>query len=806
MYKKKSVYQKILTALLILLFYLGQFQRCSDNNAPTKFPELIEFIPITAGQLDTLYMDEILYSQSYNFTFLGNPNLTVSYNQADRSLIIAPAPQFTGLTFLEFQNDKEVARVLPLIVKQKIPVVFQYTPQGSETDIYIMGNFNTWDRSSHPMHDEDHDGTYCRTVYLDDGVYEYQFVVGDKEIWDPKNPEKVDNGFGSYNSLVRVKSPYKSEAPQLNFLPGTDKKVNIAINKQELHPPDQLFVLKNNQFYPSEYITLSDSQATIDLSGLDRSQKELNIIRLVATHQGYPGNILTVWTKGSRPTSQHDTFIWQDAIIYSLMVDRFHNGDTTNDQPIRDPRLADQANFQGGDLAGITRKIEEGYFNQLGISTLWISPVNKTTDQAYQEWPEPHRYFSGYHGYWPVKATQTEPRFGTLSELKKLVASAHQHDLKVLLDFVSNHVHIEHPYYHDHPEWFGTDELADGRKNIRRWNEFRLTTWFDTFLPSFDYIHSSVALDTTVDNAIWWLEQTKIDGFRHDATKHVPKKFWKTLTHRIKAQINPQREVNIFQIGESFGSNQLIKDYVNNGMLDAQFNFNQFFTQRRIFAEEKGHFQDLALSIRKSQEDFGYNHLMGNIMDSHDQVRMMAYLDNDLSLSDNGTERAWQSPPLQVDSPTAYQKELVLMTYLLTVPGVPIIYYGDEWGMTGANDPDNRRMMRFADQLQPIQQEQLQNIAQLIQVRKEHSALRRGDYLTLYTSKEVMLYSRGDCFERMVIVLNKSGRKQSISCQLPGWIQARHLYSVLDDQVIPLNTQTLQIELPAYYGNIYLCQ
>jgi len=805
MNKKGLITKKNIGLLLILVLFGIQLQRCSHNDPAAKFPELIEFRTLTAGQSDTLYLDELLYSQNYDYTFSANPHLEVKYNPDQRALILNPRKDFTGLTFLEFKNEKKQSRLLPLLIKQKIPVVFHYTPPDSVSAIFVMGNFNTWDRSSLPMHDHDHDGTYSRTVNLDEGIYEYQFVVGSREIWDPKNPEKVDNGFGSYNSLLRVKSHYKSAAPQLHFLPGSGTKLNIVINQKEFTAPDKLFVLKNNQFYPDQYISLSDSLAVIDLNPLSNSEKELNILRLVATRQGYPGNVLTVWIKNNHVLTSQDLFLWQDAIIYSLMIDRFCNGDTTIDQPIQNPYLAPQANFRGGDLTGIIQKIEQGYFDRLGINTLWISPVNKTTDKAYQEWPEPHRYFSGYHGYWPVASNQTEPRFGSLTEFKELVKTAHGHDLKILLDFVSNHVHIEHPYYQEHPEWFGTYNLADGRQNIRRWNEFRLTTWFDTFLPSFDFIHSSTARDTMVANALWWLQETGIDGFRHDATKHVPKKFWKSLTHRIKAQINPAKPINIFQIGESFGSNQLIKDYVNNGMLDAQFNFNQFFTQRRIFAEKSGHFQDLELSIRKSLEDFGYNHLMGNIMDSHDQVRMMAYLDNDLSLSDNGTERAWQQPLIQVDSESAYQKELVLMTYLLTVPGVPIIYYGDEWGMTGANDPDNRRMMRFGEQLQPIQQDQFHKISELIRIRKNHSALRRGDYLNLYTSKDVMLYSRGDCFERLIIALNKSGQKKPITITLPAWMQKQNLHSLLNDQIIAVEDK-LQLNLPAYSGHIYLCR
>jgi cyclomaltodextrinase len=485
------------------------------------------------------------------------------------------------------------------------------------------------------------------------------------------------------------------------------------------------------------------------------------------------------------------------------MIDRFKNGDANNDNPVKNPELADQANFNGGDFAGIIQCIKNDYFDSLGINTLWISPVNKTTNKAFKEWPEPHRYFSGYHGYWPVSSDETEPRFGSMQELQDLVILAHKHDIKVLMDFISNHVHEEHPYFQNHRDWFGKVDLENGEKNIRRWDEYRLTTWFDTFIPSFDYVRSEKALQTMTDNAVWWLKETGVDGFRHDATKHVPYKFWRTLTNKIKHRVDPNRRLNIYQVGETFGGDDLIKSYVNNGMLDAQFNFNQFFVARRIFVEKDGNFEDLSMAIEKSLEAYGYNHLMGNIMDSHDQVRMMALLEGDLSLSDNGTERAWHRPKIVVDDLETYKKEVVFLTYLLTVPGIPIIYYGDEFGMTGANDPDNRRMMRFADQLTENESQQLAHITQLIKLRKSHSSLRRGDFKTLFYDHDILAYTRGDNNERIIIVLNKGPKSRDIKFNLPEWMPCNKIKSLQSGKIIQVNENKVEIILNSYSANAF---
>ncbi|RKY54947.1 MAG: hypothetical protein DRP96_13140, partial [Candidatus Neomarinimicrobiota bacterium] len=443
----------------------------------------------------------------------------------------------------------------------------------------------------------------------------------------------------------------------------------------------------------------------------------------------------------------------------------------------------------------------ERYINKIGVNTIWISPINKTTDKAWQEYPEPHRFYTGYHGYWPVSPDETEPRFGTLTEFKQLVKAAHQHDLKILLDFVSNHTHIEHPYYQNHRDWFGTYDLPDGTKNIRRWDEYRLTTWFDTFLPSFDYENSAAAVDTMTDNAIWWMTETGIDGFRHDATKHVPYHFWRELTRKIKTEVSPNRNLPVYQIGETFGGDDLIKSYVNNGMLSSQFNANQYFILRRLFTDENSDLNELQTAIEKSNTVYGYNNLMGNIIGSHDQIRIMGLLEGDITLSENGVARAFREPAIKVDKQSTYQKEQILLCYLLTIPGVPIVFYGDEFGMTGANDPDNRRMMRFDDELSAQEKAQLLVFSKLSKIRNQFACLRRGDYLNLYTDKNVMVYSRGDSDNRLIIAFNKCQKDKNIVISPPGWMTIPSLEPLIGTVTSDIEGGKVSLIIPALgYG------
>jgi len=145
----------------------------------------------------------------------------------------------------------------------------------------------------------------------------------------------------------------------------------------------------------------------------------------------------------------------------------------------------------------------------------------------------------------------------------------------------------------------------------------------------------------------------------------------------------------------------------------------------------------------------------------------MAYADGDLEINDGrASEYAWENPP-KIDNPSSYDKLKLHLAYILTIPGVPVIYYGDEIGMTGASDPDNRRMMRFDNDLNELEKQMFKDVSKLIHIRKDHSALRNGDFLTLQADKNIYAYLRSDMNERILIILNKSEKEQLINLNLP---------------------------------------
>ena len=147
---------------------------------------------------------------------------------------------------------------------------------------------------------------------------------------------------------------------------------------------------------------------------------------------------------------------------------------------------------------------------------------------------------------------------------------------------MSNHVHEKNPFIIDNPTWATDLILENGEENIRIWDEQRLTTWFDRFLPTIDLTIPEAA-EAMTDSALHMLIEYNLDGFRHDATKHIPTSYWQTLTQKIK---NSLPKKSIYQIGETFGSRELIGSYISNDKLDGQFDFNLYFDSRLVFADD----------------------------------------------------------------------------------------------------------------------------------------------------------------------------------------------------------------------------
>ena len=526
-----------------------------------------------------------------------------------------------------------------------------------------------------------------------------------------------------------------------------------------------------------------------------------SVVRIFAASEaGRFNDILLPLERGEVVTDAKD-IRRQDAqsqILYSLMIDRFNNGNTANDWKINSPEVLDKVDYQGGDLAGITAKINDGFFTDLGITTIWISPITQNPYDAWGQNVNPDTKFSGYHGYWPIYSTVVDKRFGTEEELRTMLSTAHDTEMNVILDYVANHLHINSPVLQEHPDWTTDLILPDGRENIALWDEQRLTTWFDKHIPTLDLEREEVCEPMT-DSALHWVRNFDFDGFRHDACKHIPLNYWRMLCHKMKSEM-PDRP--LWQIGETYGSVELIGSYVKTGMIDSQFDFNLYHTSRDVIVDTNRSMRDIAYVVEESEAAYGSHHTMGNITGNHDKPRFISIAGGDMPLwgIDDKAE-GWKREVVVGDMEKGHSGLQLMKAIIATVPGVPCIYQGDEYGVPGANDPDNRDMMAF----EGYNDYQLKEYAQtkaLMQHRRGSMPLMYGDYRTLYVDDTAWVFLRHYMGDWEVVAMNVRGEARVVEAQLPEFVECDGLEMAVASTggVVAqcLGEGRMQITLPAY--------
>lgn len=616
------------------------------------------------------------------------------------------------------------------------------------SSIRVKGEFNNWDPSKTELI-KSANNIWIAQLNVKPGKYQYKLIVDGKEIDDPSNPVTISNGMGGFNNVLDVSGPSKELTPSIvteSF--STNEIVISSVNTDAIYAYWNNFSIETKKEGDNFKLVIP-----VFARNINRSH-----IRIFGYNQDAVSNDLLIpLEKGNVITDAKklNNSDWHSSIMYFMMVDRFVDGDKSNNHPVNDPAILPKAQYYGGDIKGITQKIKSGYFKDLHINTIWVSPITQNPIDAWGQFHDPETKFSGYHGYWPVTSTTVDFRLGSEADVKEMLSVAHQNGLSVLLDYVANHVHEQHSVYQQHKDWVTPLYLPDGSMNTERWDEHRLTTWFDTFLPTLNLEDPKVA-DFMIDSALFWVTKYDFDGFRHDATKHIPENFWRNLSKKVKL-VSKEKGKYIYQIGETYGTHDLINSYISSGMLDAQFDFNMYDKALPVFAKEKVSMTQLAEALEASLTTYGYHHLMGNITGNQDKPRFMGYADGSLPFDLPGQEykRIGWKQDITVQDNIAYKKMAMFNAFNMTIPGIPIIYYGDEIGMTGAGDPDNRRMMRF-ENLSKEEIELHKEIAKLTQLRADNMALLYGDFTILENTENRLTYKRKYFSNEVTVTLNKS--------------------------------------------------
>jgi cyclomaltodextrinase len=626
--------------------------------------------------------------------------------------------------------------------------------EGSE--VRIFGSFNNWNRDVAPSKPEK--GFYLKTLQLPPGRYEYKLLVDGEERTDPSNSETVSNGMGGFNNVLRVadEQPPFPENFELRRRPNSDIEISIADGA------NQYLAFWNNRLIPVNCNQVESGLCQLRIPAEARTLKRsyIRIYSYAGQHRGKDMLVPLDSGKVVKSSSQLDRTDWHQARMYFLMVDRFNNANKENDLPTPDPAIQPQANYLGGDLEGVDHKVRDNFFDSLGVNTIWLSPITQGPLDAWGYWDkgEVKSKFSAYHGYWPTSNIRVDFRFGTAEDLHRILNDAHRRDQNVILDYVANHVHLNHPIYQNHPEWATSLYLEDGTKNTEKWDEQRLTTWFDDHLPTLDLRQMKV-VDPLVDSALFWLKEYSFDGFRHDATKHIDELYWRTLSYRIKKYTARP----IYQIGETYGSPQLINSYISTGMLDAQFDFNLYDASVAAFASQNGNLKTLVEKLNEGLQTYGYHHLMGNITGNQDRARFISLCSGEVKFDEDAKLAGWDR---EIGKPKfqAYQRLALLHAFNNAVPGIPCIYYGDEFGLPGAGDPDNRRMMKFED-YDEDEAQLLSKVKKLYHLRGKSLPLIYGSTEAVSLNEYVILIKRRYFQDEVWILLNNSDHPQHVDIE-----------------------------------------
>ncbi len=696
-------------------------------------------------------VDSISFSDDMHYTFDAEHGIVELWSGSKHHLL--------STMHLGYKGQQYVVPVLGSDI-EKVEFAYEATSL-AVADVRIKGSFNGWNANATVL---DRDGSsWTTTLNLSPGLYEYLIVEDGVEMLDRTNSNKKDNGMGGENSTFQVGET--SDPVHIASL-GYDSEQRTCFIDYSSVLADPLIRVEN-QLLPATYWERRADSLVLRLPKIQSSKARAHLSVVGYGPGGMTNDILIPLADGTpvQSTSQIDRTDKHAYSMYFLMVDRFFNGDTANDHPVDDPEIHPLANYMGGDLTGIDSVLNQGYFDGLNVNTVWLSPIGLNPIGAYGLWDKNgvRSKFSGYHGYWPASSSKVDFRFGTNQELTDLIASVHQSDQNILLDYVANHVHQDHPVYQNHPEWATDLYLPDGSLNTERWDEHRLTTWFDTFLPTLD-LRKDEVVEAMTDSALYWFKSFEIDGFRHDATKHIPTKFWRELTYKLKSQVVIPDSRPIFQIGETYGNPKLIDSYIGTGLLDAQFDFNLYDAAVNAFAKEDGDLANLDRVLKEGLSVYGSHHLMGNMSGNQDRTRFISYADGSVDFSEDPKNAGW-TRDIEPNGTEGYRKLAMLHAFNFTIPGIPVIYYGDEFGMVGANDPDNRRMMRFGDQLDSTEVELLQTVRKITKLRKELMPLNYGELQRLYLDEHVYAYARTYLGESVLVFFN-TGSETTVEIDL----------------------------------------
>ncbi len=402
-------------------------------------------------------------------------------------------------------------------------------------------------------------------------------------------------------------------------------------------------------------------------------------------------------------------------IIYQILVDRFYDGCINNNprQVKNVNQMPDRNTYYGGDFHGIIKKLD--YIKSLGTKIIYLSPVFSS--------PTYHKY--DIKDYYKI-----EDIYGGEEGLTTLINEAHKLDIKIILDCVYNHCSIENDLFQDvikngvksnYKDWFIIDNFPINTKKCN----------YDTFgglvpsMPRFNTSNKAV-IEYLVGNAVYWTKKLNVDGFRLDVADEVSIRLWREFRARLK-EIKP----DILIIGEVWNH---ASKWLQGDQFDTVTNY-KFRKWLLDFLTEKITSREFwnKINANKMLYKTPFHTYLINLVGSHDTIRLKTFLKND-------------------------KIHYLALALMLTLDGMPLIYYGDEIGLEGDVDPDNRRPFKWDE----IDKEELKMIKELGQLRSAYQPLKKGDIIPIIFDDRVLAFIRRYRTEEIIVVINFTNQNKKL--------------------------------------------
>ncbi len=504
---------------------------------------------------------------------------------------------------------------------------------------------------------------------LTDGKTYYRYKANGAYVVDAfnSNSEKHNNADYSYFEYYKLNATVTAEVMNKSFNYNENNVVKFKVEQDS-----------------SDAKTLEVASASIDVSSLGGSnampiEPELQAVTISATTDttlGIKTLPITVTDQyGNKFSTTVDVeitdrvkenkkdFDWDEAVVYFMMTDRFFDGNESNNTASGADTYGDNPGlYHGGDFAGITAKLD--YLQDLGVNTIWITPIVENikgvavTDEGSKDVP----YNAAYHGYWASDFTKLNPTLGTTGEFETMISEAHKRGMRIMVDIVVNHA------------GYGTESTFADMLRDKSVSEGDIKSW-QSGLPDFATENADVRAKL-VEWQTSWMKDYGVDYFRVDTVKHVDSTTWAALKNST-TEVNPSFKM----IGEYFGAGYASNgSTLGSGQMDADLDFD-FNDQATSFVSGNISSVEKFLSARNSALNNAY--MTGQFLSSHDEDGFKASLMNGKKYTEDEATSA----------------ALVAATLQLTAKGIPVIYYGEEVGLSGLNNypyQTNRYDMDFS--------------------------------------------------------------------------------------------------------------